>query len=175
MEEKPKFTLKLTRGQQAQVRKLAVFGIAAVVLIVLAIVLGSLAGKASAKKKSGNNTQKDSTEQTSGTGYEEIIPSETASANTEPTTQDPNDPYPASDKYPAGRYVVYATNDNGLNVRSAPSVDAERVGHLEEGESVDITKVVEVKDGADTTYWGQFKIDSTSFGYVSMTYMKAAE
>ena len=172
MEENSNYTFKVRREKTpANTRQLAIFGGAAAVLLILAIVLGVVAGKASARKKVLGDVDNKPSEAVS----QNEEPSDVPVASVPESTTDENDPYPASDKYPAGRYVVSGTNGNGLNVRSAPNTDAERIGHFDEGESVTVLKVVEIADASSdsTKYWGQVKVGDGTFGYLSMSYLKA--
>ena len=180
MEEKSKFSFDFKKFTQnpEQLKRGAITAGVALVLLILAIVLGSVAGKASARKAAGNNGGAAEIKTTIPPATSVTLPPATTpqTPTGEQSPDDPAaDPYPASDKYKAGKYVVVDTNGDGLNVRSAPSVDGDRIGHLEEGEDLNIIKVVEINDAGSESrrYWGQFKMDDGTFGYVSMAYLEA--
>lgn len=181
MEEKSKFSFDFKKFTQnpEQLKRGAITAGVALVLLILAIVLGSAAGKASARKAAGNNGGGTEVKTTIPPASSVTLPPATTPSQTPSGEQSADDPaadsYPASDKYKAGKYVVVDTNGDGLNVRSAPSVDGDRIGHLDEGEDVNIIKVVEINDAGSESrrYWGQLKMDDGTFGYVSMAYLEA--
>ena len=158
MEDKENYTYKYRRDKVKERQRLMIIVLGGfAVLLIVAAVLGAVAGNKSAVKKFEKEnavTQRDTKEGETSAGEEAV------------TKQ------PAKQETKAEPIGVYEVTSDGINVRPNHSLEGDPIGKLNEGDKITVYEIYEDKtEGTTNPEWARFEYNGRT-AWVTMKFLR---